>query len=120
MSRGRTFSREFKRAAAQPVVRKRTDDAVEHEPDSEWRDNEQVSQLEPGGIEGFFAREVLPLVPDAWIVPEPEKIGYAISFTRYFYKPKQLRTLAEIEVDIRSLEQEPDGLLAEILMVVDA
>ena len=48
------------------------------------------------------------------------KTGYEISFTRYFYKPKQLRTLAEIEADIRALEVETEGLLEDILVVVDA
>lgn len=43
------------------------------------------------------------------------KIGYEISFTKYFYKPIQLRTLEEITADIRSLEEETDGLLAEII-----
>lgn len=57
-----------------------------------------------------------PYAGDAW-VPDPEgKIGYEISFTRYFYKPKQLRTLAEIEADIRALEAETDGLLEQILV----
>jgi type I restriction enzyme M protein len=104
--------------SAKPVVKKRTFDAVEYEPDSELRDTEQIGLLEPGGIEGFFAREVLPHVPDAWIAPDSEKIGYEISFTRYFYKPKKLRSLAEIEADIRSLEAETEGLLEEILVKV--
>ena len=104
---------------AQPIVRKRGYDTVEYEPDPELRDTEQISLLEPGGIEGFFEREVRPHVPDAWIVSGSERIGYEISFTRYFYKPKQLRTLTEIEADIRALERETDGLLEEILVVVD-
>ncbi len=91
----------------------------EYEPDPELRDTEQIPVTEPGGLEGFIAREVWPHVPDAWVVPASAKIGYEISFTRYFYKPKQLRTLAEIEADIRALERETDGLLAEILIAVD-
>jgi len=47
---------------------------------------------------------------------DTEQIGYEISFTRHFYKPKQLRTLAEIEADIRALETETEGLLEEILV----
>ena len=69
-----------------------------------------------GGIDGFFAREVYPHLPDAWIVPGSEKIGYEISFTRHFYTPKQLRSLAEIEADIWALEAETDGLLEQILL----
>ena len=43
------------------------------------------------------------------------KVGYEISFTRYFYKPQPLRTLDEIRADILALEQETEGFLAEIL-----
>jgi type I restriction enzyme M protein len=89
---------------------------VEYEPDSDLRDTEQVSFLEDGGIEAFFRREVLPHVPDAWIDPTATKIGYEISFTRHFYKPKPLRTLAEIRVDIEALEKQTEGLLEQILV----
>ena len=90
---------------------------VEHEPDSELRDTEQVSLLEEGGIEAFLHREVLPYAADAWYVFESVKIGYEISFTRYFYKPQPLRTLEEIRADILALEKETEGLLGEILNV---
>ena len=43
---------------------------VEYEPDSDLRDTENVPLLEEGGIEAFFRREVLPHVPDAWIVAD--------------------------------------------------
>jgi len=88
---------------------------VEYEPDSDLRDSEQVPLLEDGGIEAFFRREVLPHVPDAWIDEEAAKIGYEISFTRYFYKPQPLRTLEEISADILALEKETGGLLGEIV-----
>jgi type I restriction enzyme M protein len=91
-----------------------------YEPDPDLRDTEQIPLAEPGGVAGFIEREVLPHVPDAWVADGSEKIGYEISFTRYFYKPKHLRTLAEIEADIRALEAETDGLLAEILVRVEA
>ena len=87
---------------------------VEYEPDSELRDYEQIPLLEEGGIEAFIRREVLPYTPGAWIVETDTKIGYEISFTRHFYKPPQLRTLAEISADILALEQESEGLLSEI------
>ena len=70
---------------------------------------------EPGGIEAFLRREVLPYAPDAWYDPESVKTGYEISFTRYFYKPQLLRTLEEIRADILALERETEGLLNEIL-----
>ena len=88
---------------------------VEYEPDTELRDTEQVPLLEEGGIEAFLRREVLPHVPDAWYDPDSVKIGYEISFTRYFYKPQPTRTLEEIRADILALEKEPKGLLGEII-----
>lgn len=92
---------------------------VEYEPDSDLRDTESVPLLEAGGIEAFIRREVLPHVPDAWIVSDKVQIGYEISFTRFFYKPKPVRTLIEIRQDIEDLEQETDGLLDEILLEVN-
>jgi type I restriction enzyme M protein len=88
---------------------------VEYEPDSDLRDTEQIPLLEDGGIEAFIQREVLPYTPDAWIKEDTTKVGYEISFTRHFYKPKPLRTLEEIRADILAIEQETDGLLDELL-----
>ena len=88
---------------------------VEYEPDADLRDSEQVPLLEAGGIAAFFRREVLPYVPDAWIDEGATKIGYEISFNRYFYRPQPLRTLEEIRADILALEKESDGLLGEII-----
>lgn len=112
-------------ARARPVGRGRPDPLhgryevagrlVEYEADSELRDTEQVPLLEAGGIEAFIKREVLPYTPDAWIDETATKIGYEISFTRHFYKPQPLRTLAEISADIRALEKEAEGLLGEIV-----
>jgi type I restriction enzyme M protein len=90
---------------------------VEYEPDPDLRDSEQVSLVEAGGIEAFIHREVLPYTPDAWIKPDTTKIGYEISFTRHFYKPQPLRTLAQISADILAIEQEADGLLDGLLKV---
>jgi type I restriction enzyme M protein len=88
---------------------------VEYESDSDLRDTEQVALLEPGGIKAFIKREVLPHAADAWIDEFSVKIGYEISFTRYFYKPVPLRSLEEIRADILALEEETEGLLAEIV-----
>lgn len=88
---------------------------VEFEPDTDLRDTEVVPLLEPGGIEAFIEREVLPHAPDAWIDAEKTQIGYEISFTRVFYKPQPLRSLEQIRADIVALEQETDGLLPQII-----
>lgn len=83
--------------------------------DKELTDTEQVPLLYPGGIEAFMEKEVLPFAPDAWVDEEKTLIGYELSFTKYFYKPVQLRTLEEISADLRRLEEESAGLLADIL-----
>src|SRR5665648_719772 len=88
---------------------------VEYESDSDLRDSEQVPLLEVGGIEAFFEREVLPHVPDAWVEEKGTKIGYEISFTRYFYKPQPMRTLEEIRFDIIAVEKESEGLIDDII-----
>ncbi|MGH8046541.1 MAG: type I restriction-modification system subunit M [Chthoniobacterales bacterium] len=87
---------------------------VEYEPDTDLRDTEQIPLLEPGGIEAFLRREVLPYTDDAWLDETKTQVGYEISFTRHFYKPPVLRTLAEISADIVELEKATEGLLAEI------
>jgi type I restriction enzyme M protein len=88
---------------------------VEYEPDTDLRDTEQVPLLEDGGIEAFIQREVLPHAPDAWYVEGSVKVGYEISFTRYFYKPQPLRSLQEIRADILMLEKETEGIITEII-----
>jgi len=58
---------------------------------------------------------VLPHASNAWYDPTSVKIGYEVSFTRFFYKPQPLRTLEEIRADIVELEKETKGLLGEIV-----
>jgi type I restriction enzyme M protein len=89
---------------------------VEYETDADLRDTEQVPLLEEGGIEAFIRREVLPYTPDAWVNNDATKIGYEVSFTRHFYKPQPLRTLAEISADILAIEKEAEGLLDGLLV----
>ena len=88
---------------------------VEYEPDSELRDTEQIPLQEAGGIQAFLEREVLPYAPEAWYKPDRVKVGYEISFTRYFYKPEPMRTLEEIRADILALEKETEGVLGAIV-----
>ena len=87
---------------------------VEYEPDTDLRDTEQIPLQEVGGIEAFLRREVLPYSPDAWYQPDKIKIGYEISFFRYFYKPQPMRTLKQIQADILTLEKKTEELLDEI------
>ena len=59
--------------------------------------------------------EVLPYAPDAFIDPKKTQIGYEVSFTKYFYKPVELRGLSEILESLSELEKEANGILAEIM-----
>lgn len=81
--------------------------------DSELKDYEKVPMKE--SIAEYFKREVLPFAPDAWYEDKKMKVGYEISFTKYFYKHEPLRDLFDIENDIMQLEKETDGLLSEIV-----
>ena len=83
--------------------------------DKTLRDKEQVPLTYEGGIEAFVRNEILPYTPDAIVNTDNYVIGYELSFTKYFYKPKQLRTLDEIRADIRAIEESTKGLLDNIL-----
>lgn len=83
------------------------------EPDTDLRDTESVPLKED--IEDYFAREVLPHVPDAWIDHSKTKIGYEIPFTRQFYKYTALRSSAEIMDEIRALEVEIAEQLKKVM-----
>ena len=100
---------------APPVIKKKTRDGIEYEPDPDLRDTEQVPLLEDGGIEAFFQREVLPYVPDAWIDHTKTQTGYEIPFTRHFYKPTPMRSLEEIAADLKAVQSEAEGLLDQIV-----
>lgn len=89
--------------------------AVEGEADPRLKDTEQVPLLYTGGISAFMRNEVLPYAPDAYVDEEATVIGYELSFTKYFYKPVQLRSIADIKADIRAIEKNIDGLLEGIL-----
>ena len=84
-------------------------------PDKNLTDTEQVPLLYEGGIEAFMQNEVLPYTSDAYVNDEKTVIGYELSFTKYFYKPAQLRSLDNIAADIRSIEESTDGMLTKIL-----
>ncbi len=88
---------------------------VEYEPDPDLRDTEQVPLTDDGGVEGFLRRQVLPEVPDAWYRPDSMKTGYEINFTRHFYKPKPMRSLAKIRGDILTTRRRADALLASLV-----
>lgn len=84
-----------------------------YESSSELRDNESVPLKD--NIHRYFLAEVKPHIDEAWINLDSVKIGYEISFNKYFYQHKPLRSLAEVASDILALEAKADGLMAEIL-----
>jgi type I restriction enzyme M protein len=86
---------------------------VEFETESDLRDTENVPLKE--NIYSYFLREVKPHVDEAWINLDATKIGYEISFNKYFYRHKPLRAIEEVSTDILRLEDLSDGLIREIL-----
>ncbi len=82
--------------------------------DSDLRDNENIPLKDD--IDKYFAKEVLPYVPDAWIDESTrDKVGYEIPFTRHFYVYKPLRPLEEIDKEIRQLQKEISEGLEELM-----
>ncbi len=82
------------------------------QPDSSLRDTESIPLKED--IKEYFRREVLPFAEDAWIDEKKSKVGYEISFTRYFYKYEAPKPSEEIMTEILELERELEGALAEV------
>jgi type I restriction enzyme M protein len=90
------------------------------EPDPELRDYELVPLKEDWTA--YFAREVMPFVPDAWVDEtyrdEADKqvgrVGYEINFNRYFYRYVPPRPLVEIDAELKMLEAEIANLLKEV------
>ncbi|MEV4933252.1 type I restriction-modification system subunit M [Sphingobium sp. LSP13-1-1.1] len=82
------------------------------EPDPDLRDFENIPLKVD--IDAFFAREVLPHVPDAWMDRTKDKIGYEINFNRHFYKFTPPRPLAVIDAELKQAEEEILRLLREV------
>lgn len=92
-----------------------TAQAIAGEADAELRSVEFVPYNYEGGIEAFFETEVAPFAPGAWIDEKSTKLGYEISFAKHFSKPDELREMHEISEELKTLEQEANGMLEEIL-----
>ena len=88
---------------------------VSGESDRELRDSEIVPFTYEGGISAFMQNEVLTYAPDAWVDETKTTIGYEISFTKYFYKPKELREITEIFDNLNRLEQEANIAFKDIM-----
>ncbi|MBZ5591821.1 MAG: type I restriction-modification system subunit M [Acidobacteriia bacterium] len=111
---GRTLARRIREALSQQ------DDGAEIYrdakgrplPDAALRDSEDVPLDQK--VDLWFEREVRPHAPDAWIAPGETPIGYAIPFARFFFEAEPVRSLDEIDREIRDLEQETQALLEKI------
>lgn len=88
---------------------------IEGEPDTDLRDTENIPFTYEGGIEAFMQSEVLTYAPDAYIDDKKTQVGYEISFTKYFYKPVELREMSDILESLKALDREADGMMAEIM-----
>ena len=88
---------------------------VAGEADPELRDTENIPFQYEGGIHTFMEKEVLPYAPDAYVDEEKTKIGYEISFTKYFYKPVKLRDMKDILASLAELEKESEGVMDDIV-----
>ncbi len=84
-----------------------------YETQTDLRDTESIPLEED--IQEYFLREVKPHVPGAWIDLDKTKIGYEISFNKYFYQHTPLRSIEEVTREILELEKESEGLIMEIL-----
>ncbi|ALF60113.1 type I restriction-modification system subunit M [Psychrobacter urativorans] len=99
---------------------------VEFQPDGDLRDYENVpldpSMTTTALIEAYFAREVQPHVPDAWINADKVDaidaeigvVGYEIPFNRHFYVYEPPRALADIDADLDAVSMEIMQLLGEV------
>ena len=81
-------------------------------PDTSLRDTENVPLVQD--IDAYFAREVLPYAPDAWIDHSKTKVGYEIPMTRYFYEYQVPEAVQDIVARITALEQDISAGLAEL------
>ena len=92
------------------------DEYIIYDHSSDLRDTESVPLTE--NIHDYFLREVKPHVAEAWIDLDKTKIGYEISFNKYFYQHKPLRSIEEVSAEILGLEKENEGLIMDILNIV--
>jgi type I restriction enzyme M protein len=96
----------FDRAVAE------VDPGTWYQTDSNLRDEERIPLKTD--IDAYFAKDVLPFAPDAWMDRSKDKVGYEISFTKYFYEYRPPRALKAILSDLEALDRDADRLQAEL------
>lgn len=100
-------------AASVGIKNAKPNQFVIYESSSELRDSESIPLGD--SIHDYYLDEVKPHVDEAWIDLDSVKIGYEISFNKYFYQHKPLRSLTEVANELIELDQQADGLIAQIL-----
>jgi type I restriction enzyme M protein len=96
-----TVERPLRDEAGNPVLGVKGKQKGKLQPDSALRDTENVPLSDD--IEAYFAREVLPHAPDAWIDADKSKVGYEIPFNRHFYVFEPLRSLHAIDEELKAV-----------------
>jgi type I restriction enzyme M protein len=97
-------------ANAEPVANTRRADDYEADPELRTVENVPLTT----DVDTYFEQEVLPHVPDAWMDRTKDKIGYEINFNRYFYRRAPSRALADINADLKKVEEDIVRLLREV------
>ncbi|MBR1199324.1 SAM-dependent DNA methyltransferase [Bradyrhizobium sp. AUGA SZCCT0158] len=107
-----TVERPLKDEHGRPMLAERGKNKGKPQSDTALRDTENVPLLED--IQTYFAREVLPHAPDAWIDADKTKVGYEIPFNRLFYVFEPPRPLEEIDADLKAVTDSIKGRIAEL------
>lgn len=89
--------------------------AVSEEADPDLRTNEIVPFLYQNGIQGYMEKEILLYTPDAWVDEKKTQIGYELSFTKYFFHPRELRSIEDIISDLKAIEMQMSGALGGVM-----
>lgn len=89
--------------------------AVSGEADPDLRINEIVPFLYQNGIQGYMEKEILLYTPDAWVDEKKTQIGYELSFTKYFFHPRELRSIEDITSDLKAIEMQMSGALGGVM-----
>ncbi|GAF53442.1 LOW QUALITY PROTEIN: type I restriction-modification system, DNA-methyltransferase subunit M [Psychrobacter sp. JCM 18900] len=100
-------------AASAGIEDSKPNQYVVYESNSDLRDSESIPLGD--SIHEYYLNEVKPHVDEAWIDGDSVKIGYEISFNKYFYQHKPLRSLSEVANELVELEKQADGLIQAIL-----
>lgn len=88
---------------------------IEGEADADLRETEQIPLNYVGGIEEYLIQEILPYAPDAWLDMKSLRIGYSLSFTKYFYRVPKRRSMETILEELKAFELESRGMVEDII-----